>query len=235
MKTYTRKVIFLFIALFTITYASCLVPKKGPIRQLTHIQNQKKVFDAIIVPGIPYDGNGWDSIMKARVIWAYTLYKNGVTKNIIFSGDAVYSPYRESQVMGLYAEAIGIPQKHIFFDTLARHSTENVYYSYLLAKELGFKSLALATDPFQAFTLKAYSRKRFGTPVYHLPFIVDTLKTYNYFNPKINASHIKVQNFESITAQQGFFRRFKRNYGQRHKLEAIQKQTSSCTINYINY
>lgn len=74
-------------------------------------------------------------------------------KNIIYSGGAVYSPYKESVIMGLFGQKLGIPSKNTFYDTLARHSTENVYYSYLLAKEIGFKSIALGADPFQVSDL----------------------------------------------------------------------------------
>ena len=177
-----------------------------------HSENNK-TFDAIVVPGIPYDGNSWDSLMKARVLWSYSLYKNGIARNIIYSGDAVYSPYRESSVMGKYAQELGIPKENIFYDTLAQHSTENVYYSYLLAKQLGFKTIALATDPFQAFMLRGYSKKRFGTPVYHLPFVIDTIKAYSHLKPVIDATDLKVENFVPITEQLSFFKRFKGTMG----------------------
>jgi hypothetical protein len=153
--------------------------------------------------------------MKARVIWAWVLYKNGITKNVIFSGAAVYSPYKESVVMGIYAEQLGIPRERIFFEDKARHSTENVYYSYLEAKKHGFKSLALATDPFQSFMLKGFLRKRFGTPIDRLPFITDTLAVYNHLNPSINPRPAKVSDkeFESIVQQESFFQRFKGTIG----------------------
>ncbi len=189
------------------------MPQKGPKKRLVQAEKEGKTFDAIIVPGIPYDGQHWDSLMKARVLWAYSLYNNGMAKNVIFSGDAVYSPYRESEVMGKFAEVLGIPKEHIFFDTVAKHSTENVYYSYLLAQKLGFKSLALATDPFQAFMLRGYSKKRFGTPVYHLPFIIDTIKAYSYLKPEINAEPLYREDFVPITEQASFFTRFRGTMG----------------------
>lgn len=213
MKNYIKQTSIAVILIAILSGCSGMIPRKGPQRQLTQVNNNNRTFDAIVVPGIPYDGQSWDSLMKARVLWAYALFKNGVTKNIIFSGDAVYSPYKESVVMGLYAEELGVPKDKIFFDTNARHSTENVYYSYLLAKKLGFKSIALATDPFQAFMLRGYSKKRFGTPVYHLPFIVDTIAAYTHLNPRIDATPAKVDNFVSITEQESFFKRFKGTMG----------------------
>jgi len=51
------------------------------------------------------------------VLWASFLYKQGVIRNIIFSGGAVYTPYYEAKVMGLYAQRLGIPKEHIFYET----------------------------------------------------------------------------------------------------------------------
>jgi len=184
-----------------------MTPRKGPIRAMQRAQALKP-FDAIIVPGYPYNGVCWDSVMKARVLWAWILYKSGFTRNIIFSGGAVYTPYKESVVMGLFAQQLGVPQEHIFYDTMARHSTENVFYSYLIAKKLGFKSLALATNSSQSFLLRSFMHKRFATPIYHLPFIIDSLSIYNSANPRINAVTAKSTTWtSSIKEQESFGKR----------------------------
>ena len=191
---------------------SCVSSKKTPQRELAKAESLKP-FDAVIVPGVPFKKGSWDSVMKARVIWSYILYKNGYTKNVIYSGSSVYSPYYEGIIMGLYAEKLGIPRSHIYYETHARHSTENVYYSYLLAKEHGFKSIALATDPFQSSLLRGFTRKRFETPIYHIPFITDSLAQYNHLNPTIDPTPAQSTNFVSITKQEGFFRRLQGTMG----------------------
>ena len=116
---------------------------------------EKEPFDAIIVPGVPFGQKAWRSILKMRIDWAAHLYKTGIAKNIIFSGSSVYSPYVESKIMGLYAEKLGVPRAHIYTEEQAEHSSENLYYSYKIAKENGFNKIALATDPFQNFFLKS--------------------------------------------------------------------------------
>lgn len=194
-------------------WMGCITPRKGPARRL-RAAAAVAPFDAIIVPGIPYDGHAWDSVMKARVLWAWVLYKNHYTKNVIFSGAAVYTPYKEAYIMGRFAEKMGIPPDHIFYDTLARHSTENVYYSYLKAKALGFKSLALATDPFQSWMLRSFTRRRFATPIYHLPFVTDTLAVYNSVQLRISSKSLKAPDgWTSIKQQEGFRRRFRGTMG----------------------
>lgn len=204
---------YLYVLLAGLIFTGCISMKRGPKNAYNYIKDENVTFDAIIVPGIPFENGSWDTVMKARVIWAWSLYKNGVTKNIIFSGDAVYSPYYESKIMGLYAQELGVPKEHIYYDTQARHSTENVYYSYLLAKELGFKVVALASDPLQSGLLRSYTRNRFGTPIYHMPFVMDTVRRYNHFRPSINPAPALKQGFVSITDQLTPSERFKGTLG----------------------
>lgn len=203
-----RNIIPVFVVAMVLSAASCISVKKGPQQAYNLARNNNITFDAIVVPGIPYLNSGWDSVMKARVIWAYVLYKNGVTRNVIFSGNAVYSPYYESKIMGLYAQELGIPAEHIFYDTLARHSTENAFYSYLIAKHNGFKTVALATDPFQSALLRKFTFTRFGTIVYHMPFVMDSVRKYNHLNPIINPESAARKDFISITEEQSSLRRF---------------------------
>ncbi|MDC0304198.1 YdcF family protein, partial [Flavobacteriales bacterium] len=67
------------------------------------------VYDAIIVPGYPFNPNGkMNAIYKMRLHWAYALYSRGIAKNIITSGGAVHSPYVESQIFALYLEEMGV-------------------------------------------------------------------------------------------------------------------------------
>jgi len=174
---------------------------------------QVKPLDAIIVPGVPFNNGGWDSVMKGRVLWSYILYKNGYAKNVIYSGSAVYSHYYEGIIMGLYAEQLGIPREHIFYETKARHSTENVYYSYLLARDHGFKSIGLATDPFQSSLLRGFTRKRFETQIWHLPMITDSLKQYNYLDPKIDPKPALADSFISITENESLWKRLQGTMG----------------------
>lgn len=192
----------------------CVSMKKRPRRLWKEVQEQHKTFDALIVPGVPYqDSLGWSRIMKARVIWSWILYKNNIVRNVIYSGGAVYSPYYESKIMGLYAGQLGIPSEHIFYETKAEHSVENVYYSYEIARREGFKSIALGTDPFQSSLLKGFTRKRFKTPIQHIPVVFDSLKPYEMLNPKIKDSSARKEEFKSIMDRESFWQRTKGTLG----------------------
>ncbi len=190
-------------------HTACVSYRKRPAKLYEHVLKNNCSFDAGIVPGIGYDGKKWDTVMKGRVLWAHYLYSRGIIRNIIFSGGAVYTPYYESKVMGLYAQQLGVPATHIFYDTLAEHSTENIFYSYQIAKKQSFKTLALVTDPFQSSMLKGFTRRRFATEIYHLPFMVDTLRKLNYLDPVINpASAYYGVHFKSIVERESRWRRF---------------------------
>lgn len=187
-------------------YSSCILTKKGA-KKVYRKSESVGPFDAAIVPGVPFKNGQWDSVMKGRVIWSCHLYHTGLVKNLIFSGAAVYSPYKEARIMGLYAQELGVPPENIFYDTLAEHSTENVYHSYLLAKSAGFKTIALATDPFQILMLTGFLIRRFKTPIYKLPIVYDSLPHMNNVNPTIVYKPLKEQNWKSIYERQNFWKR----------------------------
>lgn len=191
---------------------SCVSVKKRPLRLYNDILKNHKTYDAIIVPGVPFENGVWSDVMKTRVLWSVYLVNKGIAKNVIYSGSAVYSPYFESKIMGLYAEELGVPKENIYFDTLAEHSTENVYYSYELATEIGFKSIALATDPFQSSLLKRFTRKRFKSPIDHIPILYDSLPALKE-TPKINPESAFKENFVPLTEKQGSWKRFKGTLG----------------------
>jgi len=166
-------------------------------------------YDAVIVPGIAYDtlkqqNNGFN----ARVIWAKILYDRQVTRNIIFSGAACYSPYIEGQAMKLIAEKMGVPAENVFAETKAEHGKENVYYSYLLAQKLGFKKLALAADPYQAFFLEGFIQTNLPE-MGILPITVDSLKKLYLPVPAIDASPAFVKNFVPLNKRETFSIRVK--------------------------
>ena len=178
-------------------------------------QAEQKQYDAIIVPGIPFENGQWSRVMKARVYWSKYLYDKGIAKNIIYSGSAVYTPYYEGKIMAMYAAALGIPEQHIYFDTLAEHSTENVFYSYKLGKKMGFTHMALASDPFQTKLLRGFARKKFDPPMDVIPFVIDTLKAMEpgMTDPSIDFTLAFKKDFISIKDRDSFRKRWRGTRG----------------------
>lgn len=183
-------------------------------KKLLHAAEAEQ-YDAIIVPGIPYNHGRWDRIMKARVYWAKYLYDRGIAKNIIFSGAAVHSRFYEGTIMALHAVALGVPAAHVYADTLAEHSTENVFYSYKLGKKLGFEKMALASDPFQTKLLRGFCRKYFPSPMAQIPFVIDTLKMLEpqMVDPQVDSMAAVKPGFVPLEARTSFGERWRGTRG----------------------
>ena len=202
--------LYLYIIASILVLSSCGMSQKSVKQQYNSVAENK--YDAIIVPGVPFDGDNWQMTMKARVYWSNFLFKKGITKNIIYSGGTVYSEYNEAKIMALYGEALGIPKSFIYIDTLAEHSTENVYYSYQIAKKQGFKNIALATDPFQSGSLRSFIKKK-DLPIDLIPIVFDTIGKIDKYDPAIDPNSAKELNFISIKDRESFFKRFRGTLG----------------------
>ena len=208
------RLFFTFI-LFTLigTFSSCSFTNRTSRDYL--VESIQEPYDIVVVPGVPLEGESWSQTMKARVYWSKYLFDKGIAKNIMYSGSSVYTPYYEAKVMALFAEAIGIPKQHIFIETKAEHSTENIYYSYKKAKLMGFERIALASDPFQTKLLKRFTRKKVNKNVGLIPIVFDTLRTLEpaMIDPKLDFTHAYNQNFVSIKDRETFWERLRGTRG----------------------
>lgn len=200
--------IITLIAFFQCSYSSkaCL-----GLLQLASVNK----YDMLVIPGVPFEDGRWGKIMRGRVYWSKYLYDTGIAKNIMYSGSAVYTPYVEAEIMAMYAEAIGIPREHIFTETKAEHSTENIFYSYKKAKKLGFKTVALASDPFQSKMLSRYIREHVSAEVGIIPFVVDTLKAMHdeMIDPVIDYKKAYVIGFVALPDRQNWWKRLQGTRG----------------------
>jgi uncharacterized SAM-binding protein YcdF (DUF218 family) len=185
--------------------------------------SSKGPYDVIIVPGVPFDTT-WSRTMKGRVLWSYHLYNKGIAKNIIYSGSAVYTPYVEGIIMAEYGKALGIPAQHIFSETNAEHSTENLHYSLRIAREKGFKKIALATDPYQSVMLKSFAKRR-KMDVSFIPFIGDTLHHYyRDVDAVINPQPAFVKSFVALPDRESWLKRLMGTMGFNIKEEIRQEE-----------
>lgn len=207
-----NKLFYFALLAMLLSFSSCLLFQPSANKLTRRALIEHKQYDAIIIPGVPFTDSVWDLTMQMRVLWAIHLYKNGTTKKIIMSGNAVYSPYVEAKIMKLYAIAHGVPEDDIIVEDRAQHSTENAWYGYKLAKKLGLQHIALATDPFQTRMLYRFGKKRLKDLKY-LPVLFDTLKTLPHSNPEINYLAIKIPEFIPITETQSFWYRLRGTAG----------------------
>lgn len=196
--------------------SSCFFLGPSPKKRLQKLQALRPL-DVAIVPGLPLYNGQWDTLLKTRMLWSEFLIKKGYVKHVIYSGNAVYTPWMEGPSMALIARQLGIDSSRIFVDTLAEHSTENLHYSYLMAKEKGFQSIAIATDPFQCAMLHKFAKKNFEEEIYFLPVIYDSVKARTAVEVQIDTTLTKKKNFKSLEERQGYKERLKGTRGKEIK------------------
>lgn len=215
-KTFFMKKYWIIGIAFTLVCSGCLFFRPSPEKMVARSLKRNPQYDAIIVPGVPFNQPYWDRIMQARVLWAVHLYDRGIAKHIIMSGNAVYTPYKECNIMKLYAIALGVPEKDIFIEDKALHSTENIWYGSKVAKANGFSTIALATDPTQTKLLYGLAKRRVKGLAF-LPILFDTLETLPHDTPSIDYQPYKVENFISLPERQNKFQRLMGTLGKHIK------------------
>lgn len=118
----------------------------GPSKYLV-TERPSVPFDAIIVPGCPSQADGSPSFCQlGRAGEAALLWQRGWTTHFIVSGSAVHSPYVEAEAIAQEMTVLGVPPDRIVLERDALHTDENVYYSMRIADELGFETLAVASN-----------------------------------------------------------------------------------------
>ena len=207
-----RVVIFMFSLLF---FCSCFFFGPSPRKRLQIAESVKP--DIAIVPGLPLYHGKWDTLLKSRLLWSAYLYKKGIVSNILYSGNAVYTPWIEGPSMALLANQLGVPNDHIVIDTIAEHSTENLFYGYNLAKSLGYKKIAIATDPFQCAMLHKYAKKNFKETIYFIPIVYDSIRSQMNIELEIDTTLTVKNNFIPIEQRMDYKDRFKGTAGKNIK------------------
>jgi uncharacterized SAM-binding protein YcdF (DUF218 family) len=92
------------------------------------------------------------------------------------------------------ADSLGIPPQHTFVEDKAIHSYQNAIYGKRLAKKLGFKKIAIATDPYQ-FAYMTYLLNLFtpGMPI--LTFMPERMVEFIQPLPDIDSSDAYLHDF----------------------------------------
>jgi uncharacterized SAM-binding protein YcdF (DUF218 family) len=153
-------------------------------------------FDAIIVPGYPFRIEKNRILFAVRLHFAKELYDKGLAKNIIFSGAAVQTPYIEGQIMKIMADSLGIPPAHTFVESEALHSNQNALLGTRMAHKMGFRKVAIATDPYQ-FSYMTMLLKFFAPKTGILTFYPSQMPQYDKPLPAIDTTAYFIKDFIS--------------------------------------
>ena len=104
-----------------------------------------------LVPGCPTEADGTLSWCQwRRALWAAHLYETGAVSSFVTSGNAVYTPFRESDSIAAGMIALGVPAAAITLEPKALHTDENVAYTLKIVEPLAPARLAVASDGGQA-------------------------------------------------------------------------------------
>jgi uncharacterized SAM-binding protein YcdF (DUF218 family) len=208
-----RVIILIVCALI---FSSCFFLGPTPRKLLAKAKAVQSI-DVAIVPGLPLYHGKWDTLLKSRLLWSIYLFKTGIVSNILYSGNAVYSPWMEGPSMALFAQKLGVDTAHIIVDTIAEHSTENLFYGYQIAKKMGYKTIAIATDPFQCAMLHKYAKKNFKETIYFIPIIYDSIREQMRLELQIDTTFTFKRNFVPIEERLNYKDRFKGTAGKNIK------------------
>ncbi len=115
---------------------------------IDEISNDTYEYDCIMVLGCGVNGYSPSLMLSDRLDTAIALYKKGVAKKLLMSGDHGDLYYNEVGVMKAYAMEKGVPSEDIFMD----HAGFSTYESLLRAKEIfGVKKLVAVTQEYHLY------------------------------------------------------------------------------------
>jgi hypothetical protein len=174
--------------------------------------SKARCYDIIIVPGAPVNSPYSKKLVQMRVAWAVHLYKRGIADKIMMSGSAVSTPFKESVVMKQYAISMGVPPEDIYTEEKAQHTTENVWYGYHEAKDLGCKKIALATDPLQTRLVYGYSKRKLPD-IGFLQVVSDTLGTLPDTLPYVDLEPYRIKDFVPLNKTQNRIQLLRGTFG----------------------
>lgn len=190
------RIFFLLVLSITLlAFQGCSLAQKVEATTLRNLKNAP--YDVIVVPGYPYRDVKYPELFTTRLFYAKELYDKGLARNIIFSGAAVHTPYVEGTIMKIFADSLGISSTHTFAETVAEHSHQNARLGYKMARQLGFKKVAIATDPFQ-FSYMTLLRGLFAPRTKLLSFHPNKMGYYNQQLPAIDSSTAFKKDFQPI-------------------------------------
>lgn len=103
--------------------------------------------DVIVVLGCPNNDDGSPAECQiARANIAFALSAAGYGDRFITSGAAAHNPYVEADTLAALLMERGVPSDHIFRDTLALHTDENIYYSSHIMLEHGWTTAVIVSE-----------------------------------------------------------------------------------------
>jgi len=104
--------------------------------------------DAAIVMGAAVWGSRPSPVFAERINHAINLYQAGRVRAIIFTGGlGPGDQLAEGEAARAYAVARGVPQEHVFYETISTVTRENVQEAARIVEQQGFARVLVVSDP----------------------------------------------------------------------------------------
>jgi uncharacterized SAM-binding protein YcdF (DUF218 family) len=111
-------------------------------------QDATEVADTIIVLGASVIADKPSPVFEERIKHGINLYRNGLSKKIIFTGGfGSGKRYSESYVGASMAINQGVPAQDILIEESSRTTQQNLYYAHKLMQENNLNSAIIVSDP----------------------------------------------------------------------------------------
>ena len=120
--------------------------------------NNGQKRDVIIVLGYPAKKDGSVTpILRERINKAAKLYHEGIAKVIICTGAAVANSYVEADVMAQALIELGVPDRSIIREEVAKGTYENIVNSNRLMQGRGLKTAVIVSSPWHLRKASSYA------------------------------------------------------------------------------
>ncbi len=159
----TLAILMLIFVLFTVLNRLVVYgASKADITKCAEEDSIDKKYEAIVVLGAGVRPDGTPShMLEDRLKGAVALYKKGVAKAVVLSGDNSGEDYDEVSAMERYCLTAGIPKEAIIRDDIG-FSTYETMYNAIVAS--GYRRIIVVTQEYHLYRA-VYTGIRMGAEV----------------------------------------------------------------------
>lgn len=175
LNLYHYTIIFLGILVAIILVSNSLILWQARSLIVSNPQDLREAQTAIVLGAAVYNDGSLSPVFKERVDRAAALYKQGIVKKILVSGDNGSRNYNEVSPVHLYLIEKGVPAEDIFLDYAGFDTYDTMYRAKAVFK---VESAVVVTQSFH-LPRAVFLARHFGIKVEGIPPVVDLDSWHN--------------------------------------------------------
>lgn len=135
----------------------------------THVIDETRPADAIVVFGAAEYSGHPSPVLRARLDHAYDLYRRGIAPVVIVTGGFGGDPrFSEGGVGRDYLSRLGVPDSSLIAETQSADTAESAERVAAILRTNGWHSVCAVSDAYHLFRVKQFLQ-RFGVVAYASP------------------------------------------------------------------